>query len=422
LKIQKPREIAFRILLKREQTRRFTENLLDRELTQNPQSPADRGLCQELVYGCIRWQAALDHLIEARTDGRRQSPGVRIALRLGLYQLFWLDRVPQHAAVHETVAVAKALGSAGQSGFINAVLRHYTREHTATREHLAHLKVVEPAVGYSHPDWLVKHWSAQFGEETTCEFLDWNNRPAKTFARVNTLKTTAAELTDRWQAEENVTFEPVEKDWLKDTPFFELKSYPPLASLPSFQDGGFYIQDPGTALACRMVDPQPGEEILDYCAAPGGKTTLLAQLAGDQANITAHDVSEKRLRMVRENCERLGIRSVAEFVTAADAEEILADRKYDKILLDAPCSNTGVLRRRIDLRWRITEDEITRLAQGQRSLLTQASRYLKPGGRLVYSTCSVEAEENTADLKFSESRQLTPFADGVDGAFAAVIK
>ncbi len=422
MKTQKPREIAFCILLKREQTQRFTENLLDRELTRNPLPPADRGLCQELVYGCIRWQAALDHLIDARTNGRRQPPGVRIALRLGLYQLFRLDRVPQHAAVHETVATAKALGFSRQSGFINAILRHYTREHPATRRHLEQLRKDEPALGYSHPEWLVEHWTAQFGGAKTRQLLEWNDQPAKTFARVNTLKTSAADLAKRWENAESVTCEPLARDWLGDIPFFELHSHPPLSTLPSFLEGWFYIQDPGTALACTMLDPQPGDEILDYCAAPGGKTTLLAQLAGDQARITAHDLNEKRLHMVRENCTRLGVQSVVEFVTPADAEEPLRGRRFDKILLDAPCSNTGVLRRRIDLRWRITEAEITRLAAGQRHLVEQASRHLKPGGRLVYSTCSLEASENTAGLTFTRSRQVTPFADQVDGAFAGIIE
>lgn len=416
----KPREIAFRVLLKREQTRHFTENLIDRTLVRNPLPPADRGLCQELVYGCIRWQRTLDHLIEARTDRRRQPNGVRIALRLGLYQLFHLDRVPAHAAVHETVAAAKTLGFARQAGFINAVLRHYTREQESTRALLEELKLENPALGYSHPDWLVQRWSDQFGQEASSKLLAWNNRPAKTFARVNTIKATCAELSERWK-EEKVEFEPVLRDWLANDLFFELKSHAPLTTLPSFQDGWFYLQDPSTALACTLLDPQAGDEILDFCAAPGGKTTLLAQLTGDQARITAHDLNENRLDLLRENCTRLGIKGVSEFVTAESADQKLRDRKFDRILLDAPCSNTGVLRRRIDLRWRITEEEISRLASEQRRLIAQARQYLKPGGRLVYSTCSLETEENTDELNFTESRQLAPFTDEVDGAFAGII-
>jgi len=415
LKSQKPREIAFRVLLKREQTPRFTENLLDEALLRHPLPPADRALCQELVYGCIRWQLTLDHLIDLRTDGRRQASGVRIALRLGLYQLFWLDRVPQHAAVHETVAVAKHNGQARAAGFINAVLRHYAREFIDTRRLLSRLKSEDPAVGHSHPRWLVDRWTGQFGTTPTLALLEWNNRPAPTFARVNTLKVSAERLTARWQRSEGVEFAPVARDWLPAETFFELRAPGPLTELESFRNGWFYLQDPSTALACRMLDPQPGEDILDLCAAPGGKSTLLAQMVRNQARITAHDPSPARLRLLRENCRRLGAACVTPVEHPPRA-------RFDKILIDAPCSNTGVLRRRVDLRWRLSEGEISRLAEEQRELIERAKQWLKPGGRLIYSTCSIEPEENTAGLRFVESRQLTPFADEVDGAFAGILR
>lgn len=415
MKTQKPREIAFRVLLKREQSQRFTENLLDQALTQNPLSAADRGLCQELVYGCIRQQSTLDHLIDERTDGRKQPAGVRIALRLGLYQIFWLDRVPEHAAVHETVAVAKHNGLTRPAGFINAVLRHYSREYTQTKKLIRQLQADAPAIGFSHPDWLVDRWVRDFGHPNTNSLLEWNNRPATTFARVNTLKATAEKLTAQWQESEGVEFTPVRHAWLPSDTFFELKAHPQIVTLESFRRGWFYIQDPSTALACLMLDPQPNESILDLCAAPGGKTTLLAQLSNNQADITAHDLSAKRLVMVRENCRRLG-------ATCVKPVDQLPDTKFDKILVDAPCSNTGVLRRRIDLRWRLKKEEISRLAGEQRDLIKQALRHLKPSGRLVYSTCSIEKEENTEGLKFTKKHQLTPFEDGVDGAFAGIIE
>ncbi|MGB0579540.1 MAG: 16S rRNA (cytosine(967)-C(5))-methyltransferase RsmB [Limisphaerales bacterium] len=415
--IQKPREIALEVLSKRVRTQGFTEDLLDRRVADSEMPTVDRGLCRELVFGCVRWERTLDHLIDARIKDREPPAIARNILRLGLYQLFWLDRIPEHAAVNESVALAKSSGASRLKGFINAVLRHYQRESESTRKDLQTWREEQPGLGHSHPDWLVNRWRDQFGTEATSCLLEWNNVPARNFARVNTLKIDADALAARW-ADEGVSFKPFAADWAPGL-FFEIDKAPAIAELPSFRDGCFYLQDPSTALACQTLDPQPGESILDLCAAPGGKTTLMAQLADDEAEIVAHDKSAKRLRRVRENCERLGVKSVREFISTP---EQLKDRKFDKILLDVPCSNTGVLRRRIDLRWRLNESEIDRLSKFQRALIDQAGEYLKPDGRLVFSTCSIESDENSNDLEFIESRQLTPFNDGVDGAFAGILK
>ncbi|MBL6763689.1 MAG: 16S rRNA (cytosine(967)-C(5))-methyltransferase RsmB [Verrucomicrobiae bacterium] len=423
MKTQKPREIAVNVLIQREAGRHFTENILDRSLQDAGLSAADRALCRELVSGCVRWQLTLDELIDRRTDGRRQPAAVRALLRLGLYQLIFLTKIPPHAAVHETVAMASTHGCSRQKGFINAVLRHYGRELEAIRGQVEEWKESDLALGFSHPRWLIERWTSDFGLENTRALLEWNNQPAPTFARVNTLKTTAAELTRRWSEEESVEFEAVERDWLPGELFFQLKSNPPIAQLKSFQGGCFYVQDPSTALACLLLDPRPGERILDYCAAPGGKTTLIAQMANNQADIVAQDHHMKRLRRIQENCERLGVTSVSKFITSVDREKELGEVKFDKILLDVPCSNSGVMRRRIDLRWRLTEAELQRLVETQRELLGEAKAWLKPGGRIVYSTCSIDPLENAGISGDSGSaRQLTPFGDGCDGAFACVIE
>lgn len=356
----------------------------------------------------------MDHLIDQRVRGRQPPEPARIILRIGLYQLLWLDRIPAHAAVNESVALA-ARSAPRLKGFVNAILRHYQREGEATQQEIHQWQAEQPGLGFSHPDWLIARWEKQFGPEATGKLLKWNNIPARTFARVNTLRTNGEELAARWD-QEGVSYQPAEVDWAPGL-FFELEKVPALSGLESFREGCFYLQDPSTALACRLLDPKPGDCILDLCAAPGGKTTLLAQMAGDQAEITAHDKSSKRLQLVRENCERLGVKSVRRFVST----EELPGRTFDKILLDVPCSNTGVLRRRIDLRWRLSESEIERLAKTQRRLIEQARACLKPGGRLVFSTCSLEPDENRTGLKFSKSRQLTPFDDGVDGAFAGIL-
>src|SRR5208282_509303 len=392
-------------------------------------------------------------------------------LRLGLYQIFWLDRIPGHAAVNETVELARQNGFGAQAGFVNAVLRGYLREAAATQILLADLKISQPALGWSHSEWLVARWQKRWGAEKTAQLLKWNNTPPQIYARVNSLKfggagspqpagranagsgahgvtrpalRSAGDLLARWR-EENVEYDFVRRDWLEENLVFELKSHPPLAELESFRQGWFYIQDPSTLLAGFKLGAQPGETILDLCAAPGGKTTFIAQLMNNQGRIMVQDVSNERLKLIRENCARLGVMCVEELErrsptrrVGVQASACIPDtlkrelQQFDRILVDAPCSNTGVMRRRVDLRWRIQPKEIQRLRDLQLDLLKQASAKLKPGGVLVYSTCSLEPEENgevveeflreQADFRLESKCELLPFVDNVDGAFVARLK
>jgi len=409
----------------------------------------------------VRWQATLDCLIARKTTaGREQRPALKNLLRLGLYQIFWLDRIPPHAAVHETVEQAKRSGHGHQAGFINAVLRGYLREADEIKKILADMKISQPALGWSHPEWLVEKWRKNFGEEKTRQLLDWNNTPPKTYARVNALKFSgtcvspvifsatkpaspmqptgetpvpllrdAGDLLARWR-EENVEYDFFTRDWTGENLAFELKSHPPLNLLPSFRAGWFYLQDPSTLLAPALLGAQPGETILDLCAAPGGKTTFIAQQMHNTGKIIAQDLDQNRLKLVKENCARLGVTCVEAVLPSTLNSQLSTN--FDRILVDAPCSNTGVMRRRVDLRWRIIPEEISRLQKTQLELLRQAATKLKPGGVLVYSTCSLEPEENSElvkqflaaqpDFKLEAERQLLPFADGVDGAYVARLK
>ncbi|MDB6067024.1 MAG: hypothetical protein JWR26_3232 [Pedosphaera sp.] len=425
--VQKPRQIAVRVLKARLLGQNYTETLLENELIVDPLSGADRGLCQELVYGIARWQSTLDWLIARKTEGRTQKDDLRVLLHLGLYQMFWLDRIPNHAAVHETVELAKQLGLGPQAGFINAVLRAYTRERVETEQLLAGLKTSEPALGYSHPDWVYQRWLARWGAEKTAQLMGLNNTPPPTFARANLLKTDAAKLAAQWETE-GVKFVARSWDWTGDGLVFQLDSHPPLAGMRSFKDGHFYIQDPSTLLAVQQLDPQPGENILDLCAAPGGKTTFIAQQMQNRGRITAQDNQPDRLALIKENCTRLGI-TIVEASVAPNAIIPNPAKKFDRILVDAPCSNTGVMRRRVDLRWRIRPEELERLVATQLELLRQAAPRLKPGGTLVYSTCSLEPEENAdvikqflaehPQFKLETDRELLPFTEAVDGAYIA---
>ena len=425
---EKPRQIAVRVLKRYGVESDYLESVADAELGRAALSPADRRLAMELIFGVTRWQETLDWLIDRKTDKRPQKPEVRILLRLGLYQLFWLERIPEHAAVHETVADAKHLGFVNQAGFINALLRNYVREREETQVRLTELKTTQPAVGYSQPQWLCNRWKGRWGHEKLLQLLDWNNTPPATYARLNTLKTDADKLTAQWK-EEGVEFVPRQWDWVGNGLVFELQGHPPLADLPSLEQGLFYVQDPSTLLAVVVLDPQPGQMVLDTCAAPGGKTTLMAQLMRNQGQIVAQDVHTVRRDLVRENCLRLGVTNV--HLTHPSVSEP-GQAGYDRILIDAPCSNTGVMRRRVDVRWRLQPEEIERLRQTQLELLHRAAAQLKPRGTLVYSTCSLEPEENEEVTRefvsrhpgfaIDYERNLLPFVEGVDGAYVARLR
>lgn len=417
---ENPREIAAELLSQRRRGV-FLEALFDSILAQHKLSREDRRFLQELVYGAVRWERTLDWLIARKASAQAQKPLVQNLLRLALYQMFWLDRVPSYAAVNESVEICKRRGFVPQARFVNALLRGYTRALDATRQELIALRATDPALGFSHPDWLCRRWSERFGPDATRQLLEWNNSPPPVFARVNTLQGDSAALLAQWETE-GVRAESVTVDWAPAGLLFKLASHPPLTEWPSFLGGGFYVQDPSTLLAVRMLDPQPGETLLDVCAAPGGKTTFAAQAMTNQGRIQAEDLDPHRLKLVFENAARLGASSIR----TGDPDPATG---YDRVLVDAPCSNTGVIRRRVELRWRIKPEEIQRLAKTQLDLLRISATRLRPGGVLVYSTCSLEREENEAvvraflagNSRFSleAERTLTPMRERVDGAYCA---
>ncbi|MBM3832053.1 MAG: 16S rRNA (cytosine(967)-C(5))-methyltransferase RsmB [Verrucomicrobia bacterium] len=423
---EKPREIAVRALQRHEESTDYIENILEDELRRASIAALDRRLVEELTFGVVRWKATLDWLIDHKASGRRQKPALRILLRLGLYQIFWLTRIPDHAAVHETVELAKRLGFGPQSGFINAVIRAYVREKEETKRLVDNLRETKPAIGYSHPEWLVERWAKRWDKRELLPLLEWDNTPARVFARVNTLATDAAHLITQWRAE-GVEYDFFQRDWTGENLIFELKSFPSLKTLPSFGQGKFYVQDPSTLLAVRELNPQPGERVLDLCAAPGGKTTFIAQEMDNRGQIVAEDASNDRLNLVRENCVRLGVKCVE--TVLPPIAETQPRPLFDRVLVDAPCSNTGVMRRRVDLRWRIRWQEIERLQKEQGKLLAVAAARVRQGGILVYSTCSLETEENeevvrtflkgSPGFQLESERELLPFRDGVDGAYIA---
>jgi 16S rRNA (cytosine967-C5)-methyltransferase len=387
------RENVFELLTTWSRGRRNAEELLDER------SPRDRAFVQELFYGCLRQRLALDFLI-SRMAGKAPRRAVATILEIGLYQLLFM-RVPAHAAVHEAVELAKKHASPAEAKFVNAVLRHTDP---------AMLAKAEPWVRLSHPRWL---WERH--GDAWCE---WNNSPPPVYVRRNTL--VGAGSINR-SLLSRLEIAPAGKHSL----CFEVRNPRILLDSEEWQQGEFYVQDPSTLIAVDTLDPQPGESVLDLCAAPGGKTTYIAQKMQNRGQIVAADSSNMRLALVTENCQRLRVSIVATLV--CDAGRCLRGRQFDRVLVDAPCSNTGVLRRRVDLRWRIRQEELPRLAGLQAKLLAAAGGLTKPGGVLVYSTCSLEPEENERVVEqfrwahpqflLETTRSSVPPRDGMDGAF-----
>lgn len=399
---------------------------MNQELARVRLAPADRALVQELCYGITRWRATLDWLIERRTLHRHPAPNVLVLARIGVYQIFFLDRIPPHAAVNSTVEAAKSIDLGTQSGFLNALLRNFLREAPATRAELQELRTRDPALGWSHPAWLVDRWKQALSPAELQALLAWNNSAAGTFARINTLKTDAGKVIEVWR-NEGVEYDFQRRDWFPENLVFSLRRHPPLERLPSLAAGMFYVQDPSTLLAVQFLEPRGGERFLDLCAAPGGKATYLAQCLDNDGQVVGVEPDKRRRARLQENCERLGAD-----VRVASLEDPEAAGPFDGVLVDAPCSNTGVLRRRLEVRWRVTPQELERATRVQSELLDLAATRVRPGGRIVYSTCSLEPEENGGVVRdflkrhpkfqLEAERQLHPARDGVDGAYTARLR
>jgi 16S rRNA (cytosine967-C5)-methyltransferase len=370
------REIALAALRLWRKEKRFAESIISGLLANADLTPSDRAFALELFYGVLRNLTLLDFWV-SRLRASHIETDVRDMLRLGLYQVFLL-KTPAHAAVNETVAVAPQK----QRSIINAVLRAATRQR---RELVAQAEAEPLFVRTSHPQFLVERWQQRFGAEDTEKLCEWNNRPAPIYARMNRIKT---------DPETFLSLYPDSRLLSGNPDFVEFSTL----SSAALDCGNCYIQDPSTAIACQLLNPSPGEKILDACAAPGGKTAYLAQLMQNQGVIIACDRDRERLQILEDNVSRLGatiVRAVRhDWRLNQPPEEIVAIAPFDRVLLDAPCTNTGVTRRRVDVRWRLQPEDFTRMPDQQLSISRAVLRLLKPGGILVYSTCSLEREEN----------------------------
>lgn len=390
-KPQTGREAALRTLYRVETEEWFAGEALERELSHAELSRPERALATELAYGVLRWRGRLDCVL-GRFLKRPLSvltPWIRNILRLGTYQLLFLDRIPQSAAVDESVKLARRYGHEGTAGLVNGVLRTLIRQGEPALT--ADDEVDELACRHSHPRWLVERWLKQFGRAETEALLAADNQVPPVTVRVNTLRTTPDLLREMF-ADVGVAAAPCR--YLREG--FEIRGFGALSELPGYREGLFVVQDEAAMLVSRIVAPEPGEQVIDACAAPGGKTTHLAELMHDQGHILAVDAQPERLRSVDENCGRLGLSCVE--TVASDARTLGQERPgwADRILVDAPCSGLGTLRRRPDARWRKEADASAELASLQSAIVEGVLPCLRPGGTLTYSTCTIDEEENQA--------------------------
>jgi 16S rRNA (cytosine967-C5)-methyltransferase len=399
----------------------FADSILGRLLRSSDLATSDRAFTTELFYGILRNLSLLDFWIGSLRSGHLDHD-TRDLLRLGLYQLFLLDTA-EHAAVHESVELA---GPRNRS-LVNAVLRTALRR---KEELLENASKQDLSIRRSHPQFLIDRWTRNIGPNQTAALGERNNRPAPIYARINRVKISDQDFLAKGAAAPGADQIPQWRDGLPTDGNFVR-----IATIPSdaLAAGHCYIQDPSTAAACVLLEAKPGERVLDACAAPGGKTGYIAELMNNQGAILACDRDEDRIRTLRDNLERLGV-TIAQFAqhdwtSGEPLRHAAAISPFDRILVDAPCSNTGVMRRRVDLRWRLAPKDFRRMQQEQLRILRATIPLLKAGGFLVYSTCSIEPEENEEvvrtitqefpPLKLVDQISLLPFRDGFDGAFAA---
>lgn len=433
------RDVALKIINEVDTGGAYANIALARELGRRPLSDQDRRFVTELVYGTVKAGATLDWLLGHYCSRplAKIDPMIRNILRMGVYQIFFLSRVPVSAACNQAVELAKKHGHAGTVKFVNAVLRSAGREPEkaaypdAAKEPARYL-----ALKYFHPEWLVTRWLARLGFEACEALLAADNATPPLSLRTNTLRISREELLARL-ADEGAAGEP--SRWTPEG--IVCREYPALARLNSLKEGLFQVQDESSMLVAHVVGPQPGEFVIDACGAPGGKSTHLAALMGNRGRVLSTDLYEHKLKLTAENAARLGLNIIETKVFDATKLDTVYAGQADRVLVDAPCSGLGVLRRKPDSRWRKSESMLRDLPALQAATLASAAACVKPGGVLVYSTCTTEPEENEAVVRaFLGSRddfalasagallpapqgdelvQLWPHTDDVDGFFIA---
>ncbi|MEO0984285.1 MAG: 16S rRNA (cytosine(967)-C(5))-methyltransferase [Cyanobacteria bacterium J06639_14] len=376
----------------------YADVVLHRLLHQRSLSDRDRQFATELVYGIVRRQRTLDALVDqlGTKKAHQQPVDLRLVLHLGLYQLRYLDQVPESAAVNTSVDLVKAIGKNKLAGVVNGILRQYVRLRQAQPDplKLPGDRTAALAIQHSYPTWIVELWQDQLSGHDLEALCDWFNRPPTIDLRINLLKKSRPELVEAF-AEAGI-----QTEHLPGLPqLLRLSQHVgSIRQLPGYHEGWWTVQDASAQLVSHLINPQPGDTVIDACAAPGGKATHLAELMGDQGIIWACDRTTSRLNKVKQNLKRLELSSIKPFT--GDSTTITRfTEQGDRVLVDAPCSGLGTLHRHADARWRQTPETVADLTTLQAKLLAQAATWVKPNGILVYATCTLHPAENEAQIQ-----------------------
>lgn len=389
--MDKAREIALKALYKIERERAYSNIVLDEIINNNRKILEERdiGLISEIVYGVTTWKLTIDEIIKKYSNIKLKKISIWIIniLRMGIYQIIFLEKIPKSAAVNEGVNLAKRYGHKSSSNFVNAILRKVEKEDYKELFNISN-DIERISKTTSMPEWIVKKLLKNNKTEKVQLICEALNKKPQTTIRINTLKVRKEELKKKLE-ERNIEFKETEQ---KD--FINLIKVKNIERLDLFQNGYFTIQDESAGLTSIILNPKEGQQVLDACSAPGGKTTHLAQIMNNKGEIVAWDIYEHRLNLVKQNAKRLGIDIIE--VKQQNATEIKNEYigKFDKILLDVPCLGIGVIKRKPDIKWQRKPEDVEEISKIQLHILETCSKYLKEAGELVYSTCSILEEEN----------------------------
>lgn len=389
--IDKPREVALKILYKIDKEQAYSNIVLNEEIKQNRKSldEKDIGLISEIVYGVTTWKLTIDEIIKkySKIKLKKISPWILNILRMGVYQIIFLDKIPKSAAVNESVNLAKRYGHSSSSNFVNAILRKIEKNDYEEFFQISD-DIERISKTTSMPEWIIKELLKNNNLEIVEQICKNSNIKPKITIRINDLKTNKEEFIKKLE-ERNINYkETTYKD------FLILEKIKNIENLDLFKNGFFTIQDISAGLTAKILDPKSEDNVLDACSAPGGKTTYMAELMKNEGIIEAWDIHEHRTRLVEENAKRLGINIIKTKVKDASIYDQSLNEKFDKILLDVPCLGIGVIKRKPDIKWQRKIEDIKEITNIQQNILEKCSKYLKKNGTLVYSTCSILKEEN----------------------------
>ncbi|MEG9461579.1 MULTISPECIES: 16S rRNA (cytosine(967)-C(5))-methyltransferase RsmB [Bacillus amyloliquefaciens group] len=383
------RELALEALEKLEQNQAYSNLLLTSVIKTNTLSDQDRGLLTELVYGTLQNKIALDYMLKPFIrKPNKVKPWVIQLLRLSAYQMEYLEKIPDRAAIHEAVEIAKKRGHKGIASFVNGILRSLQREGAPSFAEIED-PVLRLSTETSHPEWLVKEWVEAYGFEAAEKICRIHLIPPKQTLRVNHIKSDRETVLNEM---EKAGLEAEAGDLSPDA-IKLLKGN--IANTAFFQNGRVSIQDESSMLVARALDPKPGETVLDACAAPGGKSAHIAELMENEGSLTSLDLHRHKVKLIKEGAERLGLTIIdAQTMDARKAGEAFGAERFDRILVDAPCSGFGVIRRKPDMKYTKTPEDSRRLSEIQLGILREIAPLVKKGGTLVYSTCTMDRTEN----------------------------